>query len=157
MLNKSNKRLRRYYTFIFSLSCRIASVTSYFSENEAETYKMETFILPKFLTLIGIPREPSGVLRSVMAVFCLFFKKIFHALSIELINFLFDRSFPLKTSLQKSENTNTDGIRVFYPKFSSRSVVEDDHVLQSDSCWVSFLHYYYYYYYCLLLLLLSLL
>ena len=26
----------RYYTFIFSLSCSIASVTSYLSENEAE-------------------------------------------------------------------------------------------------------------------------
>ena len=34
--NKSNKRLLRYCTFIFALSCRIASVTSYLSENEAE-------------------------------------------------------------------------------------------------------------------------
>ena len=35
ILNKSKKRLLRYCTFIFSLSCRIASVTSYLSENEA--------------------------------------------------------------------------------------------------------------------------
>ena len=34
--NKSNKRLLRYCTFIFSLSYSIASVTSYLSENEAE-------------------------------------------------------------------------------------------------------------------------
>ena len=34
--NKSNRRLLRYCTFIFSLSCSIASVTSYLSKNEAE-------------------------------------------------------------------------------------------------------------------------
>ena len=34
--NKSNRRLLRYCTFIFSLSCGIASVTSYLIENEAE-------------------------------------------------------------------------------------------------------------------------
>ena len=34
--NKSNRRLLRYCTFIFSLSCSIASVTSYLIENEAE-------------------------------------------------------------------------------------------------------------------------
>ena len=34
--NKSNIRLLRYYIFIFPLSCSIASVTSYLSENEAE-------------------------------------------------------------------------------------------------------------------------
>ena len=34
--NKSNKRLLRYCTFIFSMPCRIASVTSYLSENEAK-------------------------------------------------------------------------------------------------------------------------
>ena len=34
--NKSNKRLMRYCTFIFSMSCSIASVTSYSSENEAK-------------------------------------------------------------------------------------------------------------------------
>ena len=33
--NKSNERLLRHCTFIFSLSCSIASVTSYLSENEA--------------------------------------------------------------------------------------------------------------------------
>ena len=36
ILNKSDKRLLRYYMFIFSMSCRIASVTSYLSENEAK-------------------------------------------------------------------------------------------------------------------------
>ena len=36
---KSNRRLLRYFTFIFSLSCSIASVTSYLSENEAENLK----------------------------------------------------------------------------------------------------------------------
>ena len=34
--NKSNKRLMRYCTFIFSMSCRTASLTSYLSENEAK-------------------------------------------------------------------------------------------------------------------------
>ena len=34
--NKSHKRLRRYCTFIFSMSCRIASVPSHLSENEAK-------------------------------------------------------------------------------------------------------------------------
>ena len=34
--NKSNKRLLRYWTLIFYMSCRIACVTSYLSENEAE-------------------------------------------------------------------------------------------------------------------------
>ena len=34
--NKSNRRLLGYWTFIFSLSFSIASVTSYVSENEAE-------------------------------------------------------------------------------------------------------------------------
>ena len=34
--NKSNKRLMRYCTFIFPMSCSIAPVTSYLSENEAK-------------------------------------------------------------------------------------------------------------------------
>ena len=34
--NKSNKRLMRYCTFIFPMSCNIASVMSYLSENEAK-------------------------------------------------------------------------------------------------------------------------
>ena len=34
--NKANKRLMRYCTFIFPMSCSIASVTSYLSENEAK-------------------------------------------------------------------------------------------------------------------------
>ena len=34
--NKSNKRLMRYCTFIFSISCNIASATSYFIEKEAK-------------------------------------------------------------------------------------------------------------------------
>ena len=34
--NKSDKRLLRYCTFILSMSCRITSVTSYLSENEAK-------------------------------------------------------------------------------------------------------------------------
>ena len=34
--NKSNKRLMRYCVFSFSMSCSIASVTSYLSENEAK-------------------------------------------------------------------------------------------------------------------------
>ena len=36
VLNKPNNRLLRYFSFIYSLSCRIASVTSYLSENKAE-------------------------------------------------------------------------------------------------------------------------
>ena len=36
--NKSNKRLLKYRNLMFSLSCRIASVTSYLCENEAKNF-----------------------------------------------------------------------------------------------------------------------
>ena len=41
----------RYCTFIFSMSCNIASVMSYLSGIEAKIYRMATSILLKFLTL----------------------------------------------------------------------------------------------------------
>ena len=43
--NKSNKRILRYYTSHFSFSCRIASVTSYLCENEAENLQNGDFHL----------------------------------------------------------------------------------------------------------------
>ena len=54
-------------------------MTSYLSENEAVTYKMEMFILPKFLTLKwNISRT---IRRIEVGVAPFFF--IFHALSFE--------------------------------------------------------------------------
>ena len=43
--NESNKRILRYCTFILSFSCRIASVTSYLCENEAENLQNGDFHL----------------------------------------------------------------------------------------------------------------
>ena len=87
-------RLMRYCTFIFSLSCSIASVTSYFIEKEAKkSKKMATYILLKFLTLKwNISRTIWRIEVGDGLLFC-----IFHALSFEL-NLLFDRRFPLNIS-----------------------------------------------------------
>ena len=89
--NKSDRRLLRYCTFIFSLSCSIASVTSYFIENEAENLQNGDAHLTQ------IPVFEMEYLENHLAhwgrwrlVFC-----IFHALSFEL-NFFFDRRFPLR-------------------------------------------------------------
>ena len=68
------------------MSCSIASVTSYLSENEAKNLQNGD------VHIAQIP-ERLGALRSVMArLFC-----IFHALSFEL-SFFFDRRFPLMTN-----------------------------------------------------------
>ena len=45
--NKSNKRLLRYCNFMFSLSCRIASMRSYLSENEAKNLQNGDVHLPQ--------------------------------------------------------------------------------------------------------------
>ena len=45
--NESNKIILRYFTFILSFSCRIASVTSYLCENEAENLQNGYFHLAK--------------------------------------------------------------------------------------------------------------
>ena len=88
--NKSNKRLMRYCTFIFSISCSIASVTSYFIEKRLKIYKMATSLLLKFLTLKwNISRTIWRIEVGDGSLFC-----IFHALSFE-FNFFFDRRFSL--------------------------------------------------------------
>ena len=90
MSNESNKRLLRYCTLIFSMSCMIASVTSYLSENDAKICKMATSILLKFLTLKwDISRTIWCIEVSDGSFFC-----IFHTLSFDLNSF-FDRRFPL--------------------------------------------------------------
>ena len=48
--NKSNKRLMRYCTFTFSISCSIASVTSYFIEKEAKNLQNGDVAPGKFVT-----------------------------------------------------------------------------------------------------------
>ena len=81
----------RYCTFIFSMSCSIASVTSYLSGIEAKkSYKMATSILLKFLTLKW------NISRTIwrLEVGDGSFSCIFHALSFKL-NVFFDRRFPL--------------------------------------------------------------
>ena len=90
--NKSNKRLMRYCTFIFSMSCSIASVMSYLSRIKAKNLQIATSILLKFLTLT------SNVSRTILRIevsdgsfFC-----IFHALPFKL-NVFFYRRFPLST------------------------------------------------------------
>ena len=92
--NKSNRRLLRYCTFIFSLSCSIASVTSYLSENEAENLENGD------VHLAQIPDFEMEYFQNHMAhwgrwwlVFFFFF--IFHALSFEL-NCFSNRMSPLR-------------------------------------------------------------
>ena len=88
--NELSKRFSYDCTLIFSMSCRIVSVTSYLSAIEAKIYKMATYILLKFLTLKwDISRTIWRIEVSDGSLFC-----IFHALLFEL-NFLFDGSFPL--------------------------------------------------------------
>ena len=66
-------------------------MTSYLIENEAETYKMEMSILPKFLTLKwNISRTIWYIEVGDGSFFC-----VFHALAFEL-NFFFDQRFPLQ-------------------------------------------------------------
>ena len=91
----------RYCTFIFSMSCSIASVTSYLSGIEAKIYKMATSILLKFLTLKwNISRTIWRIEVGDGSFFC-----IFHALSFEL-NFVFDRRFPLIISFVRVVQVN---------------------------------------------------
>ena len=78
-------------TFIFSMSCSIASVTSYLSENEAKNLQNGD------VHIAQIPDLKWNILRTIWRIevgdgllFC-----IFHALSFEL-NFFFDRRFPLR-------------------------------------------------------------
>ena len=70
------------------MSRRIASVTSYLSENEAKNLQNGDIHLAQ---IVGISREPFGALRLLMAHFFLAFFKLFH-LSVT----FFDRNFPLK-------------------------------------------------------------
>ena len=80
----------RFCTFIFSMSCSIASVTSYLSGIEAKNLQNGDAILLKFLTLKwNISRTIWRIEVGDGSFFC-----IFHAFSFEL-NFFFDRRFPL--------------------------------------------------------------
>ena len=79
--NESNKRLLRYCTLIFSMSCRIASVTSCLSKNEAKNLQNGDIHLAQF------PDFEMGYLENHLAYWSqlwLIFFFIFHALSIEL-------------------------------------------------------------------------
>ena len=83
----------RYCTFIFSLSCSIASVTSYLSEKRLKIYKIATPTTLKFLILKwNISRTIWSIEVGDGLLFC-----IFHALSFEL-HFFFDRRFALTLS-----------------------------------------------------------
>ena len=80
----------RYCTFILSIACSIASVTSYFIEKRLKIYKMAISILLKFLILKwNVSRTIWRIEVGDGSLFC-----IFHALSFEL-NIFFDRRFPL--------------------------------------------------------------
>ena len=89
--NESNKRLVRYCTLIFSMSYRIASVTSYLSKNEAKTLQNGDIRLAQIPTLKWV------ISRTIWSIevsdgscfFC-----IFHALSFEL-NFFFSTGVSL--------------------------------------------------------------
>ena len=95
--NKSSKRLLRYYTFILLMSCRIASLTSYLSENEAKNLQNGD------VHLAQIPDFRMEYLENHLAhwgqwwliFFCTF--TLFH-LSLT----FFDRSCPLKHCLPTS-------------------------------------------------------
>ena len=67
--NKSKQSLLRYCTFIFSVSWRIASVTSYLSENEAKNLQNGDVHLAQIADFEMEYREPFGALSSVMAHF----------------------------------------------------------------------------------------
>ena len=78
----------RYCTFIFPMSCSIAS---YLIENEAKNLQMATSILLKFLTLKwNISRTIGRIEVGDGSFYC-----TFHALSFEPNFFVFDRRFPL--------------------------------------------------------------
>ena len=97
----------RYCTFIFSISCSIASVTSYFIEKEAKIYKMAMSILLKFLTLKwNIWRTIWRTEVGDGSLFC-----IFHALSFEL-NFFFDRRFPLTKLFVNESKLDTINLKL---------------------------------------------
>ena len=87
--NKSNKRLLRYCTFIFLMSCRIASVTSYLSENEAKNLQNGDVHLAQIPSFgWNISRTIWHIVFSDGSFFALF--KLLH-LSLTFS----DRSFPL--------------------------------------------------------------
>ena len=68
----------RYCTFIFPMSCSIASVTSYLSENEAKNLQMATSILLKFLTLKWNISRTIGRIEVGDGSFFLAFFTLFH-------------------------------------------------------------------------------
>ena len=87
---ESNKRLLRYCILIISMSCRIGSVTSHLSENEAKNLQNGDIHLPQILAL---KRDISRTIWSIEVTegsFCY----ISYPLSFE-INLYFDRSFSL--------------------------------------------------------------
>ena len=98
--NKSNRRLLRYCTFNFSLSCSIASVTSYLIENEAENLQNGDVHLAQIL---DFEMEYLENLLAHWGRWWLVFFFIFHALSFEL-NFFVARRFPLKQFSAKIHN-----------------------------------------------------
>ena len=89
--NKSNKRFMRYCTFIFSMSCSIASVTSYLSGIEAKNLQNGDVHIAQIPDFEMESRETFGALRSVMARFFLHFSRSFIRAKL-----FFDRRFPLK-------------------------------------------------------------
>ena len=91
--SESNKTLLSYCTLIFSMSCRIASVTSYLVKTRLNIYKMVKSILLNFLTLKwDISRTIWCIEVNDSSSFC-----IFHALSFE-SNF-FPPKVPFKSIL----------------------------------------------------------
>ena len=66
----------KYCTFIFPVSCSVAYVTSYLSENEAKNLQNGDVHIAQILDF-EISREPLGALRSVMARLFAFFT-LFH-------------------------------------------------------------------------------
>ena len=79
-----------FCTLIFSMSCRIASLTSHLSENEAENLQNGD---------VHLAQIPDFEMEYLRTIWCTevgdgSFFSIFHALSFEL-NFFFDRRFPL--------------------------------------------------------------
>ena len=88
--SESNKTLLRYCTLIFSMSCRIASVTSYLSKNEAKNLQNGDIYLAQF------PDFEMGYLENHLANWGQWWLIVLHfSHSFIWAKLFFDQRFPL--------------------------------------------------------------
>ena len=103
MSSKLNKRLMRYCTFVFSLCCRSASVTSYLSAIESENLQngnIHPAQIPDF------EQDSSRTIWRIVVSDGSFFFSFFTFLHLSIT--FFDRSFPLSTLENKRTASKTN-------------------------------------------------